>query len=171
MMRRAAALILCAVLLLSAGGCKQEKMVAPVRFYYPKQDLTYGLEEDFMRCEIRESDGHQDDLVYLLGTYLAGPVTQECRSPFPLQTKLLSVSQNNGTVILILNEPFAALTGMDWNLACVCLSITCMELTGAEAVQIRAQTASENKSVTITREQLLLIDDSFQNTEQATQEA
>ncbi len=171
MMRRAAALILCAVFLLSAGGCKQEKMVAPVRFYYPKQTLTYGLEQDFMLCEVRESNGHQEDLAYLLGAYLAGPATPECRSPFPLQTKLLSVSQNDGMVILILNEPFAALTGMEWNLACVCLSITCMELTGAEAIQIRAQTASEKKSVTITREQLLLIDDGFQNTEQATQGA
>ncbi len=159
---RLIAAVLSAVLLLGLTACAGETdPVSPVNFYYPRKNLT-GYEDSVMFSECYDSAGHEDDLEFLLQAYLAGAVSQSSRSPFPSNLRLISLRMEESTLIVTLSDAFADLSGLELNIACAALSMTCMELTGAESVQILTESALLNghKSITINASQILLTDDS-----------
>lgn len=162
-MKRLTCLILCGIVLLSMTACtqKQEKFTEPVNFYYlrdqSQENIHHGSDDSVIVPEIREGYGLRDDVSLLLKSYLAGPVSDTCRSPFPAGTVLKNWSMDGTTLCVTLSNQLAGLTGVDMTLACACLSKTLMELTGASAVRIQAESLELDGKVSITMNQSILI--------------
>lgn len=127
-------------------------------FYYLRSELTYGEADSVIAAESHDTTGHDGDLKYLLLLYLTGPTDEALASPFPADTRLLECTRREDVLTLVLDDSFAQLTGMSLTKACVCLAMTCFDLTDVQAVSIRAQSALlENaKSIEITRDSLVL---------------
>ena len=161
MKRLTAILLLCAIAL-SLGACndRQEKIQVPVNFYYPRQEATYGASDSLIAPVTAEGMGYSNDPVGLLTVYLQGPGDNRYRSPFPEGTRIVSMELVNGIVRLTLSENFAALTGMDLTIACACLTLTALDLTGANSVRISAEgtTLSGSDYIRMDRSCLTLLD-------------
>ena len=142
--------IFLAVLLLS--GCT-EQLKEPVSFYY----IRSGYEEDMSNIvgvERREASGHRGDLSYLMALYFMGPADEELLAPLPGNTNMLSVALNGSQVVLQLSDTADSVSDAQFTVACACLTLTCLELTGAETVTI----ISGTRSATLDEERLLLRD-------------
>lgn len=161
-MRKVFCLILAALLL---AGCvpKNEKMKEPVTFYYCKQGITYTGSEDVISKEIREGSGLAGDLSSLLDLYLTGPVNDQLYSTIPQGTQVKAADLRNGICYLVLSESFNSLSGMDLTLACVCLTMTILNLTEADTVNISAESGllDGKLSITITESDILMLDESL----------
>lgn len=167
-MKRILCLILIAAAALSLWACGGSgKPSEPVQFYYllREPELLYDRDDGIIRPETREGAGFAPDAAALLGLYLHGPLDDTLDSPFPAGTKLLSVHREGSTLTLELSHPFSSLQGLDLSLACACLSLTAMELTGVESVTIRC----DQINVTMDRDTLLLIDTSLSDPSQPVQ--
>ena len=163
-MKRLTALLLAILTLLSLWGCEQaQEIVCPVSFHYLRAPLSngeiaHGSADSVIAPEIREGDGR--DILYLLDIYLLGPLDRDFRSPFPVGTTLEDFSMEDGTANLLLSDELGKLSGIDLTLACGCLTLTVMDLTGAETVTIRAErTLLDGKESLTMDRSLILIDD------------
>ena len=126
-------------LLLILCGCQfSDRIEHPVRFYYVRQAdrFVYGSGDGVITYEERDAAGHEADLRYLLSLYLQGPLDEGLRSPFPPECKLLTMSNKDRTVTLVLSESFADLSGLDRSLAYACLGYTCANLDTIETMHI-----------------------------------
>ena len=157
-MRKIIALMLAAFLLLSLTGCLET--TDTVTFYYTRHEdsYLYGLDNGVISGEFREVTGHRGDLKYLLTLYLHGPTMEYLHSPFPSGMVLRTVERQGDTVHVALSASLTMLTGTDLTLACACLAQTCFSLTDAEAVTISSEGLGF-VSMTLTRDSLLLVDD------------
>lgn len=168
-MKRTISVLLLLCLLLPVFGCTNaaDNPKDPVSFYYRQQKLTYSDESSVIAPEAREAAGHKEDIPYLLAEYLKGPKAEAFLRTFPQQTRLISFRANKATAEIALSEHFASLTGMDLTIACACLTMTVIELTGVETVKISAENAMLNNAPQITMDKtcLLLIDSSAAPTE------
>ena len=161
-MKRFLCLFFCLCLFLP--GCSSELMKDPVTFYYPRREYQYGAEDGVVSSEQREASGHADDLRYLLSLYLLGPSSDELVSPLPGGTRLLGVSRRDGVTTLELTDTALAVTDTEFTLACACLTMTTLSITGGDEVTI----TSGSRSVTMSRDSLTLIDDSTASTTEET---
>ena len=161
-MKRILSLALVVLLCLIFPGCsgETEKPRQPVNFYYRRAELTYGSVDSLIAPVEAEAAGYEDDTVDLLNTYLRGVGGAGFEPTFPVGTKLLSMGILDGTAHLQVTSSLARISGIDLTVACACLSLTVMELTGAQAVCITAanETLDGNPSVTMTMDTLLLLD-------------
>lgn len=151
--------IICAVLLLlSFCGCNQyeEKLISPVNFYYLTGSENY--EDPAIVTEQRESVNFENDMVGLIELYLKGPETDALRSPFPTGVSVKSITVNDLTVDLRLDETFAQLSDIDMTAACACLTLTLLEMTNRNRLVITAMDASDNiiYTASMTRDQIIL---------------
>ncbi len=144
-------------------GCSHAaaKIHDPVNFYYCANPVSFNTTEGVIAHETRDAKGVQSNDA-LLAMYLKGPVNDQFSSPFPAGTQIISVETANNKCVVTLNDSFAELTGVDLSIACSCLSMTLMELTGADSVEIKVvdRELFGQKSVTITKDSLLLFDSS-----------
>ena len=144
--------LICLILLLgicvSLPACRQqqEKFQVPVNFYYLRQEATFGSADSLIAPVTAEGINYSNDPVGLLTEYLRGPGDSRCLSPFPAGTYIVSMELVNNIVRLTLCEDFATLTGMDLTAACACLTLTVLDLTGANSVRIYAEGATLNGS-------------------------
>ena len=151
-MKRFICLTLALLFLLS--GCAAAQLREPVTFYYPRIQYRYGTADGVIAQERRESTGHSGDLSYLLSLYLMGPAEEGLRSPLPKGIVLLSSAIEEGEVQLTLSDSSRLMTEAEFSLACGCLALTAMEITGLDVVTIE----SGDRSVIITAEDLTLYD-------------
>lgn len=153
-MKRFFAFLLITILLL--GGCASQGQLIrePVRFYYPQSQFQYGNNPSILDWEERESSGHRGDLQYLIALYLMGPSSGELSSPLPVDTRLLSVEQEETNLMLTLSEVPLSMPDSVFSLACACLAKTCMGLTDTDRVTV----ISGSRSVTIGPDNLILTD-------------
>lgn len=158
-MKRWLCLILISQLLLSVSGCgfTDDGFKEPVNFYYPRfeQDYQYGDENSVIVLEPREASGHVGHTEYLLSQYLSGALEETLASPFPSGTRLLSVTQEGGILLVELSDIPATVSDHEFTLGCTCLMLTCLELTDAAEVTI----LSAEKTMTMSRSDLTLYDD------------
>lgn len=153
-MKRAVILLLAVSLLLTACGSHGERIKEPVTFYYLRSQYPYGTAQSVIGSEEREASGHRGELRYLMALYLMGPSGEDLRSPIPPGTNIFSAEQTENSVTLKLSDTAGSMTDVDFSLACACLSLTCMDLTGADKVTI----ACGNRSITMTPDTLILYD-------------
>ena len=152
-MKRILPLILAALIFLSGCNLSAERMKEPVTFYYVRSGFATDMSQ-VIGTEQREASGHRGDLSYLLALYLIGPSQEGLATPLPKGTRIITVEDRAGGIQLKLSDTEEAMTDAEFSLACACLSLTSMDLTGAERVTI----LSGNRTVTMTRENLELYD-------------
>ena len=145
-MKRSICILLFLSILFSMTGCRreQEKIQVPVNFYYPRQEATFGSADSLISPMVAEGADYADDFMGLLTAYLLGPKDDNWRSPFPAGTQILGFEENNGFIRLTMSRNFANLTGMDLTLACACLTLTVLDLTGGNSVRISVPGATLN---------------------------
>lgn len=163
-MKRFLSLLLIFCLVLSGCGILAERMREPVTFYYVRSGYDANMSQ-VIGSEERDAAGHRGELSYLLALYLMGPSQEGLRMPFPGSTRVLSVEREGGSITLELSDTGITLTDAQFSLACACLSLTCLNLTDAETVTI----LSAERSVTMSRDNLVLFDGSTPATAEETQ--
>ena len=154
-MKRFLSLLISFSLLLCLMGCSSAEPNG-VAFYYSKKSdqFDYFEEDGVIRSEQRDLIGHRDDLRYMVGLYLAGPMDETLSMPFPKTTRLISVEKNNGIITITLSGHANILTDSEFALGCACLTITCMEFTDCKAVTV----VSDERSITLDQSKILLYD-------------
>ncbi len=169
-MKKLLSLLLILATLLAIAGCQKppqaEDPDQPVRFYYCRTgELPFGSADSVITHEVRSGVGLLPDSQLLLSEYLKGPESEDLASPFPYGLQLLSLREKNGIIYVTLSDDFAALSGLDLTLACVCLAKTAGELQEAKYVIIKAKTLplAGNKQILISLDNLLFLDDSATN--------
>lgn len=165
-MKKLTAILLLIFLAVSMVGCTQEKeLTDPVRFHYlqaPQTDgeLPHGTADSVIAPEVREGAEYRHDLELMLDIYLHGPLDKDYLSPYPVGTTLRQFAVEDSGATVVLSNHFASLSGLDLTLACGCLAMTVMDLTGAESVTIRTEgtLSADTDSITMTRDDLVLFD-------------
>ena len=157
-MRKIIALTLAVLLLVGLTGCIAIDETAT--FYYARHEdsYLYGMDNAVIAGEYRDITGHRGDLKYLLTLYFHGPTSEYLHSPFPSGMVLRSVTQDANALHVELSASLTMLSGTDLTLACACLARTCFGLTDAESVTITSDGLGF-VSITLTRDSLLLVDD------------
>lgn len=148
--------------LLFLCGCSRNKanIQTPVNFYYPNADVSYNSPDAVLSAEVREGAGYTNDLVQLLNLYLAGPLSDEFKSPFPAGTAAMRAFLADTTLTVELSTEFAELKGLDLTIACACLTKTAIALTGCNRTRIYVSDAKldGNSYIILDAGDLLLID-------------
>ena len=163
-MKRLFCILLCICLCCSLWGCRKNEnppVQVPVEFFYLRSTFTYNSTDTVLGSELRESAGHEEDIVYLLNLYFSGPKNESLAQPFPKGCSVISCTQEKETASLVISDRFAELTGMELTAACVCLAKTLSGLTGCGTVVLRAQTEllDGKKTITIQDGTTVLLDD------------
>lgn len=162
-MKRLICLLMVLSLMLCLFGCSDEEARpdVPVKFYYPRAETAYGVEDGVIAWEWRESAGHEKDYFYLVQQYLKGPQGQSFAWKFSPNIKLKKLQVIGPTARVVLNDYASLLTGLDLMIACACLSATVMEITGVRSVTVQAESTllDGNVNISMNRKQLLLWDD------------
>ncbi len=160
-MKRFIAILLLFSTVASLTACKkQEKPVEPVTFYYRRAEVTYDGTADVISSEQREAKGHVQEIDYLLKEYLKGPISEELTHFVPENVKLVKFSTNNDSAQVLLSDGFARLSGMDLTVTCACITLTVIELTNVNNVQISTQNVPLNNQphITMNKDCLKLLD-------------
>ncbi len=147
-----ALLVIC--LLLSGCSVFGQRLQEPVTFYYVNRLYQENM-EPILADEQREAAGHREDLSYMLALYLMGPSEEDSISPVPRGTRVLRAEKQEEEVFLKLSDTDESMSDSEFTIACACLSMTCMELTGLEQVTI----TGGSRTVTMTRDNLIQFDD------------
>ena len=167
-MRKAFCLILSLLLLLNLMGCNanDEEIQTPVSFYYRTAQVDFNAECGLFGIEIREGQPYTEDLQGLLSVYLAGPESEDLKSPFPQNVSICGLTSSDNQVQIILSSEFSQLSGHSLTIACACLSKTIMDCTKCGSVLISAQDSllDGSESVFMSQENLLLLDRASQET-------
>jgi hypothetical protein len=160
-MKRIFVFLLCVVLIFTMLGCnKQSKNTQTGNaFYYPLASIPFGKGSSAIAAEYRSTEG-PNVWMHILNDYFAGPHSEKYKNPFPagLQAQMTAMEKN--TLYVTVSKELAQLSGLELTIACSCLSMTCMELTGAENIVISAENSllDGQKSITMNKDTLLLID-------------
>lgn len=152
-MKRILSFLLILALMFPLWGCSKGIQDEAV-FYYRRAEFRYGEENAVVVPEQRDITGHVGDLSFLISLYLMGPLEEELESPFPKNTRLISVSPVVGAVRIELSNLNDSITDSRFSLACACLALTCLELTDTQEVTI----TSGDRSVTMDRDSIVLHD-------------
>lgn len=155
-MKRSVFTLLLCVLLIFSGCQVVRKPNKELCFYYLQSSIVYGSTDGVIAAENKHAP-NEPDLENLIVQYLEGPGEPSLRSPFPANTRLVSVHLRGDTLEIQLSVDFSILTGMDRTLACACLAKTVFPLTTAEQVLIL--TEGSDKTMLIRRDGLTLWDD------------
>lgn len=164
-MRRRIAALLCAALLLTLTGCGEDPekgIQSPCVYYYIASEIDYIGDDGVIRGEIRDIAEHEDSLDWILRDYFKGPVSENLRSPFPKDTRLVSVQTREDEAVLQMNEAFGGLSGVELSLAASCIAETCFQLEEIQRVSISASSGllDGKQSIALSRGDILLQDSS-----------
>ena len=129
-------LLICVMLTLS--GCNtlntQGASSGSVKFYYLQNEIVYNSADSVVSYETRQSGRLKPE--ELIGQYLQGPEKKNLASPYPEELKLVSVTQEDNTVKIVLSNEFTTLSNLELTLACSCLTKTMQGILPAESYEI-----------------------------------
>lgn len=155
-MKKFLCLSLAVMVLLSGCASAVDGIREPVTFYYPRAQYRYGTPDAVIAGQQREGAGHSGELSYFLALYLMGPADEQLISPLPRGTRVYQTQVEGDEATVTLSDTAKTLTDPDFTLACACLAMTAMDITGVTQVTI----VSGDRSATMAAENLLLTDDS-----------
>ena len=160
-MKKLFVILLSVSLLLPLLGCSffSKSVQDPVKYYYQRSQYLYAKEDGVIAAEERDGTGHIKDMAYLLRLYLMGPHDEDLVSPFPRGLLITDIRQGNGTVILTLTDALSELPESRQTIACACLALTCMDMTGHDSVTL----IWDGEIRTIDRSSLTIYDNSNQS--------
>lgn len=160
-MKKTISFLLAAAICIGLCACQTDtvKLQEPVNFYYRNAEVSYGTSQSLISPLPSESAGYEDT-VALLNTYLKGPGSTAYDATFPASTKVLQINYVGSTAYLTMNDSLARYSGIDLTIACACLTLTVIELTGVTTVTISTSNESLDgaSSITMTEESLILLD-------------
>lgn len=160
-MKRYISLLLIMAICFTLCACKPapEKIEQPANFYYRNAEISFGANDGLISALPSETVGF-DSTITILNEYLKGPKSSEFDTTFPASTKVQQFTIVGDRADVQLNDSLARLTGIDLTIACACLTITTIELTGVSTVTI--STANEAldgaSSITMSMDSLMLMD-------------
>ena len=130
-------------------------------FYYSRQpdQFQYFREDGVISYETRDLAGHRNDLRYMVGLYLAGPLDESLALPFPNTIRLLNVVQTGDLIIIELSDHASTLIDSEFTLGCTCLALTCMDFTPCNVVTV----TSGSRTITLNKDSILLFDSQQQD--------
>ena len=155
--------IFATILLLSVGlsmiGCSFTDLNRNknVKFYYQSNSLSYQTSSSILTPEVRDRTLYADD-VALLNYYFKGPESEDCINPFPTEVRTTKITTSQDSVNIYMNDRFSDIKGLNFTVACSCLSKTLMELYQRDKVKIFAARNFSDGSlyIEITQDRLLL---------------
>ncbi len=161
-MKKWICIFLCLALLLCLVACDEGKpsYEKPVQFYYRTAATAHDLPDQVIGAVAADGAGYENDPTALINVYLKGTSQEGFQSTFPYSTKLLSLEIIDSAAVLMVNSALSRLSGPELTIACACLSLTTMELTGVSTVRIRSGyfTLDGAEEIIMTRENLILQD-------------
>lgn len=163
MRKKITVMLLVSLILLSVAGCyNRDASESSAAFYYTRAEFDHGSADSMITSEIRDINGRHDDLVYVLNLYLRGPSDDALKSPFPSDTRLISMVLNERSLDITLSNNILSLSSADLAVACTCMAKTCIELAQAESVTICTEVPIEQNGIriTMTADDWVLVDDS-----------
>lgn len=154
-MKRILCILMLLSILFSLIGC-QTRQDDRIRFYYCREPKNYQYyETDSVICaEDRVIPNHNDNLRYIIGLYLAGPSEEGLRCPLPQNVKIMTADRSTESVKLTFSDLGDSITDVEFTIACACLTMTCVDLTGCTQVTV----ISGERSLTMTTESFRLVD-------------
>lgn len=160
-MKRSFCCLLCCACLLLCIGCGKNSADSETgtAFFYPQAQLSYQPGSAAIGSELRSLENH-GTWAQVLNIYFAGPQSEHLSSPFPAGLETRKTTIENGTLYITVSAHLAQLTGLELTMACSCLTLTCLELTGADTVVISAEDSllDGQKTITMDKNTLLLLD-------------
>lgn len=148
-MKKHIAIIWVCLLLLSGCSAPSAEYEKPVQFYYYTANSGFDASATAICPETREC-ATLETLEAVITLYLSGPESEDLISPFPQKLRLISCRQDATVVSVTFSKELANLNNLDLTLACGCITMTLLELTGAEQVSISAENELLNGKATIT---------------------
>lgn len=160
-MKRGICLILVLCLILPLYACSGETPQVPGTFYYRRAETAFDTIDGVTAPEQVELAGIRSDLSALFRAYFDGPKSPDLDSPFPRDTRVLSWEIQSDTLMLTMNDAFAAMSGIELTIACACIARTFLELLPVTQVQFQANNAllGGEKSLTFSADNISLADD------------
>ncbi len=160
-MKKILCFLLIGALLFAAGCSRSQAEPQGTPFYYCTAEADYSSGSTAISREYRQ-DVPTHSLMGALELYLAGPQSSDLVAPFPEGMVILSAVLEGDTVLLTVSMELTALTGLDLTMACGCLTLTSLALTGARQVQISPiyGLLDGQRTITMDRNTLLLTDSS-----------
>ena len=141
-MKRLFLLSLIAAIVLSLFACTANEIYeGSVVFYYVKNEKDTDGKTDVITPYYPQLNNTIDNYAEILGIYFNGPTNYSCQSPFPAGTTIEDINITRSKAQLVLSPQFATISGIDFTVACACLTKTVIELTGVNSVQIRVNGA------------------------------
>ena len=169
-MKRLISVILFISLILCLYGCNNKSETdihIPVSFYYCADPIVYNEENGVIAPEIRDAEGLTSDLELFLKTYLKGPISENFRSPFPSNTTITQLTQDDDSIHIVFGKEFGELTGLELTLARACLAKTIIEYTQVDAIQIsfESDTIGSRQTVTLRPDSFLFTNETVISTD------
>ena len=150
-MKKLLCLILSLLFCVNFWGCQEEKpkLEQPVRFYYLTSTPENGIQDKVIDAVSVEGAGKLEDIHSLLNEYLRGTSEPGFETTFPASTKILKLTVSDSIAAVEMNSAIARLSGIDLTIACACITMTVMELTGASQVRISASNSTLDGAETV----------------------
>ena len=157
-MKRIIIILTIVALLISFIGCTKntENFDQPAQFYYKwasTEDALFG-------AETREIKSYSDDLLAVANFYFTGPDSDAYVNVFPDGLHALSLEVQENKLMLLLNDELSTLSGLELSIACACMSMTLLELTGCTEIVIKAESKllDGKASISMKLDDLYLLD-------------
>ena len=168
-MKRYTNFILIFLVLLGFCGCRKKNTdyLEPVTFYFCNDISDTNMSSDDFHnifvAEIHEGAGYTNNLLSFLSLYFTGPSSASLVSPFPTDTAVISYQMEEDHVCVVLSDSLASIDGLDLTIACTCLSMTVMEFTGCDSVEISLESSPlGNGDAIVMSKDMLVLSDSTQ---------
>lgn len=148
-MKNALYLLFVLLMILCLCGCaiNDHQSNAEVSFYYLKNDVDYGDNSPLIIEITRQIPGQSLDYPTIITEYLNGTSTNDYRSPFPEDMRLISMDISDTKVFISLTKPAQGVSATRNTIAFACITKTVTALTDIDNVQITLvdeQTESED---------------------------
>ena len=161
MMKRSLLILLAVALCLALlTACSNQKAPAGANsLYYCHTEYQYGVESGVVNCEYYKPPASAS-IEQILQRYLKGPESKDLVSPFPANTKLVSIELKDNKAQITFTKELAECSNIDLTSACASITLSVRDITGYTVVDIRAQDALLNnqKSIVMNAEELNLSD-------------
>jgi hypothetical protein len=143
MMRKSLSILLVFLLCVNICGCHEEapKIQKPVLFYYRTHTPDNNIPDKIIEAVVVEGAELPNERIDILNEYLRRAIPEGCDVTFPAASRVMDLTMTAHVANIELNAAFVKLTGIDLTIACACITMTTMELTGAKEVRITAGSA------------------------------
>ena len=157
-MSRITSLLIILALLLAFSGCgnNTESLEQPASFYY----ILETAENSMFEAEVREIKPFFDDYLAIANHYFNGPSSDTYVNVFPAGLRAVSLECIDDKLQITVSDELSNLSYVEQSIACACMGMTLLELTGCAEIVIRLEnrTFDGKESITLQLDDLYLFD-------------